>query len=364
MKHPKIIAYYLPQYHPFPENDEWWGKGFTEWTSVGKAKPLFHGHNQPRVPADLGYYDLRLPEVRELQSELAKEAGIYGFCYWHYWFGGGKQLLQMPFNEVLRMGKPDFPFCLGWANETWKAKVWDASSESVDRTLIEQRYLGESDYRAHFESLIPAFKDSRYIRYEEKILFLVYKPFEFSDVSLFITLWNKWIKEYGIAESFYFVANISTTSEHQKCIDLGFNAVTYNPTSRMLHDYRNKPMFVRQVFRMLQHLTKRPLKTFAYRNVMRHFFTEEERKEDVIPFLLPNWDHSPRSGRYAIILQNSTPVLFKQHVAKVFEGIKDKKNNLVFLKSWNEWGEGNYMEPDLRWGKGYIDVLREELDNL
>lgn len=134
----RAIAIYLPQYHPFPENDEWWGKGFTEWINVASAKPLFRGHYQPKIPGELGFYDLRIPEIREQQAELAKEAGIEGFCYWHYWFGNGKRLMEMPFNEVVRTGKPDFPFCLAWANHSWFAKTWDKTKK--DKLLIEQKY--------------------------------------------------------------------------------------------------------------------------------------------------------------------------------------------------------------------------------
>ena len=161
---PRIIVYYLPQYHPTPDNDKWWGKGFTEWTNVGKAKPLFRGHYQPKGPADLGYYDLRLPEVRAAQVELAKEAGIDGFCYYHYWFGGGKQELELPFNEVLRTGEPDFPFCLCWANEPWHAKFWNMDGTVSKRTLIDQQYGNEEEWKLHFEHVLPAFKDKRYIK--------------------------------------------------------------------------------------------------------------------------------------------------------------------------------------------------------
>ena len=141
---PRIIALYLPQYHPIPENDEWWGKGFTEWTNVAKAKPLFYGHYQPHIPADLGFYDLRLPEVREQQAQLAREAGIEGFCYYHYWFGNGKQLLERPFNEVLQSGKPDFPFCLCWANHDWTNKTWiKEKSTKRDSMIMKMEYSFE-----------------------------------------------------------------------------------------------------------------------------------------------------------------------------------------------------------------------------
>ncbi|MBQ4029820.1 MAG: glycoside hydrolase family 99-like domain-containing protein, partial [Prevotella sp.] len=173
----RVIAYYLPQFHPIPENDKYWGKGFTEWTNVAKARPLFRGHYQPRIPADLGFYDLRMPEVREAQAELAREAGIEGFCYWHYWFGHGKRLLERPFNEVVASGKPDFPFCLAWANHDWTTKTWEKGVK--DGMIAEQLYLGKEDYRLHFNTLLPAFKDHRYIRIDGKPLFVIYDPYRF-----------------------------------------------------------------------------------------------------------------------------------------------------------------------------------------
>lgn len=185
-KKARVLAYYLPQFHPIPENDAWWGKGFTEWTNVGRAKPLYKGHYQPRVPADLGYYDLRLPEVQEAQAELAKEAGIEGFCYWHYWFGNGRRLLEMPFDKVLKSGKPDFPFCLAWANHSWYAKSFDL--EGKDRLLIEQQYLGKEDYVKHFFSVLPAFEDSRYVQVDGKPLFVIFSPKTIPDLSLFLIL--------------------------------------------------------------------------------------------------------------------------------------------------------------------------------
>lgn len=170
MEKSKIIAYYLPQYHPFPENDKWWGKGFTEWTNVGKAKPLYRGHYQPKVPTELGYYDLRIPEIRQQQADLAKEAGIFGFCYWHYWFGNKRQLLNEIIDEVIESGKPNFPFCFGWANESWKAKQWNKDG-SGDKMLMEQIYGGEQDYREHFEYALKAFKDERYIKIDKMPVF-------------------------------------------------------------------------------------------------------------------------------------------------------------------------------------------------
>lgn len=313
----KIIAYYLPQYHPIPENDEWWGKGFTEWTTVGKAKPLFKNHYQPRVPADLGYYDLRIPEVREKQAILAKQAGIFGFCYWHYWFGNGKQLLELPFNEVLKTGKPDFPFCLGWANESWKAKVWDASAEKKDKILIEQVYPGENDIIQHFHTVEIAFRDKRYIRHNGMPIFLIYKPLQYKDINTFISLWNHLIKERGIADKIYFIANVISEEEKEQCLNNGFDAVTYNPLSRIDNGYSRINGLSKLLRRFYQHFTSRPLRTFDYSKVMNCFFTDEDKCENVIPFLLPNWDHSPRSGRFSVVLENSTPKKFGAHIRKV-----------------------------------------------
>jgi hypothetical protein len=217
MSKPRIIAFYLPQFHPIPENDEWWGKGFTEWTNVGKAKPLFPGHYQPRVPADLGYYDLRVPEIREAQALMARDAGIEGFCYWHYWFGNGKQLLERPFNEVLQSGKPDFPFCLAWANEDWKGFDHGLTNRNM---LIEQLYPGIDDYIEHFYSVLPAFKDKRYIRVNDKPLFMIYKPLVNHHVPIFIETWRRLAKENGVSD-IYFVGQCTDRNS----IDLLFEQI-------------------------------------------------------------------------------------------------------------------------------------------
>ena len=190
-KKARVIAFYLPQFHPIPENDKWWGKGFTEWTNVAKAKPLFKGHYQPRVPADLGFYDLRLPEIREQQAQMAREAGIEGFCYWHYWFSHDKKLLERPFQEVLESGKADFPFCLGWANHSWTNKSWEAGTRKQEEMTLMQMVYNEDEYRQHFYDVLPAFKDPRYITVDDKPLFLVWSPVDIPSANTFIELWQK-----------------------------------------------------------------------------------------------------------------------------------------------------------------------------
>lgn len=355
----QVIAFYLPQYHPTLHNDVWWGKGFTEWTNVAKAKPLFHGHYQPKIPADLGFYDLRLPLVREQQVQLAKEAGVTGFCYYHYWFGNGEQELEMPFNEVVTSGKPDFPFCLCWANETWSRKFWDKDGNvSGKEDLAVQKYLGEVDDRQHFLALLNAFKDKRYIRIDGRMVFMIYKPLLFEDVTRFIRLWNSLSKDNGL-DGFYFVAySTKGEAEYDQLKRLGFDAVCscgigYGKQTTIEKYYR----------KIVSLLTNRP-RTFSYKKMIPQFVGDfEQNHDDVFPTLIPNWDHTPRSKDHGYLYTNSTPQLFYEHAVDVLSRIAHKPmdKRITFLKSWNEWGEGNYMEPDLKFGHGYIDALRDAI---
>lgn len=352
----RFIAFYLPQYHPSTENDDWWGKGFTEWTNVAKAKKLFPGHYQPRIPADLGFYDLRLPEVREAQAELACEAGIEGFCYWHYWFGNGKRLLDMPFREVVSSGKPDFPFCLAWANHSWYKKSWDPNSQGKDVLLIEQKYPGVQDYIDHFNALLPAFKDGRYIRVNNKLLFVVYAPLDSPEIATFVATWRKLAKENGLND-FHFVSRDADSRNKEKILKLGIDAI-YNDDVFNIHHHAN---ILKKVLLMLGRKWFKIPTVFLYKKAIKHMITEDCKNDNVIPVIAPNWDHSPRSGANAILLHKSTPEHFKTLAQKAMETVKNKpeQQQLIFIKSWNEWGEGNYMEPDLKFGKGYLDALSE-----
>lgn len=358
----RVIAFYLPQYHPTPDNDRWWGKGFTEWTNVGKAKPLFRGHYQPKVPADLGYYDLRLPEVREQQAELAREAGIEGFCYYHYWFGNGKRELERPFDEVLASGKPDFPFCLCWANESWHSKFWNLDGTIEKKTLVEQSYPGDEDIRNHFQTLLPAFQDKRYIRIDGMPVFMIYRPDDYADVTHFMHVWRNLAVENGL-EGIYFIAhlNLNITPEHvDALLEKGFDAVN---TVQLWDAFDKKfPLPLYLLMKLRRALLRMPY-AFNYKRLLPYMVTDVERREDVFPTLMPNWDHSPRSGRAAMVLTGSTPEVFGRHIDDVLAVTAPKRpdRKIVFIKSWNEWGEGNYMEPDLRYGKGYIQILREKL---
>lgn len=377
----RVIAYYLPQFHPIPENDKYWGKGFTEWTNVAKAKPLFKGHYQPRIPADLGFYDLRLPEVREQQAQMAREAGIEGFCYWHYWFGNGKRLLQRPFNEVLQSGKPDFPFCLAWANHSWKTSTWENGGK--DRMIVEQRYLGEEDYTLHFQEVLPAFRDKRYITIEGKPLFAIFDPYNFRDVSNFIKAWQRLAKENGL-KGIYFIAMSNSTSTLQRNADgtlkrvapnlqsservyndllnLGFDGINSFGKSRAEMLYMGK--YARIAKKLLhQYLPFLPTHCINYEKITQHFFAPEDSWQNVYPSIFPQWDRTPRAGNSEGVYVNATPTTFKKHVEDALNVIenKDMEHRILFLRAWNEWGEGNYVEPDLKYGHGFLDAIKEAI---
>jgi len=347
----RLIASYLPQFQPIKENDEWWGKGFTEWTNVGKAKPLFKNHYQPRVPADLGYYDLRLPEVRLEQAKMARKYGIEGFCYWHYWFGDGKRILEKTFDEVLQSQEPDYPFCLAWANETWSG-VWHGLKNQI---LIEQKYLGIEDYKRHFYSVLPAFLDKRYIRITNKPIFMLYRPLDFHDVQTFISLWQDLAQENGL-DGIYFIGQITNPLNRQAVMDKGFDAV--NPV-RLTEYLRLKKSKLDRALRRI----RGSLNVHSYEDVYPYFTTEEDLDHNCIPTIIPNWDHSPRSNKRAFIITDSNPQLFSLHVREVLKNISSKPDDLkvAFIKSWNEWGEGNYLEPDLVHGLGYLEALEREV---
>lgn len=377
----RVIAYYLPQFHPIPENDKYWGKGFTEWTNVAKAKPLFKGHYQPRIPADLGFYDLRLPEVREQQAQMAREAGIEGFCYWHYWFGNGKRLLQRPFNEVLQSGKPDFPFCLAWANHSWKTSTWENGGK--DHMIVEQRYLGEEDYTMHFQEVLPSLRDKRYITIEDKPLFALFDPYNFRDVSNFIKTWQRLAKENGL-KGIYFIAICNSTSTLQRNADGTLKRVTPNLQSseRVYNDLLNLGFdginsfgksraemlcmgkYMRIVKKLLhQYLPFLPTHCINYEKITQHFFAPEDSWQNVYPSLFPQWDRTPRAGNSEGVYIKATPTSFKKHIQDALNVIKNKdvEHQILFLRSWNEWGEGNYVEPDLKYGHAFLDAIKETI---
>jgi lipopolysaccharide biosynthesis protein len=377
----RVIAFYLPQFYPIPENNDVWGPGFTEWTNVAKARPLFRGHYQPRIPADLGFYDLRLSETRELQAELAKEAGIEGFCYWHYWMGNGKQLLQRPFDEVLASGKPDFPFCFAWANHDWKTNTW--KNKGGNKMICQQLYPGADDDINHFFHVLPAFKDNRYITVDNKPLFLIFDPYHHPSVKQFMELWRKLAAENGL-RGIYFVAMCSSTSTikrnedgtlirvlpnlkssediYRSFLDMGFDGINSIGKSRaeMLYQGRYRRIMRKALQKAFPFI---PALRYNYPKVIKYFFATEDSWENVFPTLFPQWDRTPRAGKSEGIYVNATPQHFGNHIKEAIDIIKDKQpeHKILFLRSWNEWGEGNYIEPDTKYGHGFLDVLKKEI---
>ena len=381
-KNARVIAYYLPQFHPIPENDKWWGKGFTEWTNVGKAKPLFKGHYQPRVPADLGYYDLRLPDVREAQAKMARESGVEGFCYWHYWFSSDKKLLARIFQEVLETGKPDYPFCLGWANHSWTNKSWEAGTRKVKEQTLMQMVYSKDEYIKHFYDVLPAFKDKRYILVDGKPLFVVWDPLGLPDPNEFIELWQKLAKENGL-KGIYFVGakqnidfedkknsgrvfkkNYNTAARHyMSVLNAGFDGVNSKGYERAEYICRSAlSLAVRGAISRLFKFF--PISKCNQSDINKYSFVDEDKWENVYPSIMPGWDRSPRSGKKALIHTNATPEVFKQHVRDALKCIEHKsdEHKILFLWSWNEWAEGSYMEPDLKYGTGFLDALSEVIN--
>lgn len=357
MSKPRIIAFYLPQYYPTDFNDKWWEPGFTEWTNVAKAKPLFPGHYQPKLPGELGFYDLRLPQTRERQAELAKIAGVESFMYWHYWTDG-KKVLNEVFEDVVKSGKPDMGFSLCWANHSWTKCAWNGYKKST--VLMEQKYPGEEDHIKHFYDLLPAFKDKRYTKVNGKILFAIFAPNLFPDFADFAKLWNRLAIENGL-NGFYFVGLTKDRSAHAEMKKQGYNAT--------IEDYMDD--FRRQCY-MYSGLPFRILRKYfgiifgnnyeEYCNFVAKYF---RASSDSYPCIYPNWDHSARSGKIATIFRNAKPDVWGNFCSQIFKKCASipHEENLVFVKSWNEWGEGNYLEPDRKYKRGYIENLRKALDS-
>ena len=359
-KKAKVIAYYLPQYYPTKENDEWWGKGFTEWTNVAKAKPLFRGHEQPNIPADLGFYDLRLPEVREEQANMAREAGIDAFCYWHYWFGNGVQLLEKPLQEVVRLGKPDFPFCLGWANHPWRKKQWNKDVSRLDQSLLmDMQYPGEEDVILHFNTMLPVFQDKRYYRIDGKLVFLIYVVKDIPYLEKFISKWRELATANGLP-GFYFIGHVNSMDEIEYSRRFDFDHLVYENHFSV---FEPSNLWLNRIKTVVSSLTKIPLSVISYKKFVEKIdYSIVRNNQDVFPTVYSNWDTSPRLGAAARIITDPDPRYFKILIEKVLDIIKNRDEKVIFVKSWNEWAEGNYLEPDLKYGKGRLEALRNAIE--
>jgi lipopolysaccharide biosynthesis protein len=339
---PKLIAFYLPQFYPFAENDEWWGKGFTEWTNVTKAEPLFRGHYQPHLPTDLGFYDLRLRDARREQISLAKQYGIDGFCYHFYWFSG-KRLLDVPVDDMLADPQSDMPFCLCWANENWTRR-WDAAEHHV---LIAQKNE-PGDTERVFNSLLTYFNDPRYIKVDGKPLVIVYRPQNHPSP---VELADRW-RELAVAHGFPGVHLVSAlTHGNTDYAQFGFDAgVEFPPHNRKATEMRKMiPMF--EPFRG-------SVEDFA--DVATHYLKKTDYPGDVVyRTIFPSWDNTARRGSNAFVVLNGTPENYeywldqtiKQTVAR-----QPANQQFVFINAWNEWAEGCHLEPDRRYGRRFLEA--------
>jgi lipopolysaccharide biosynthesis protein len=350
----RAIALYLPQFHPIAQNDQWWGTGFTEWTNVARARPIFRGHRQPRLPTDLGFYDLRLPEARAAQAELAAAYGLHGFCYYHYWFNG-RRLLERPFNEVLASGEPGFPFCLCWANESWTRR-WLGEDREI---LLAQTY-GDDDDARHAEWLAEAFSDPRYIRMNGKPIFLVYRPADLPCAKKTNEVFRETCGRHGAGEPF--LIGVDAHRPGKDFREEGFDAtLVFEPQLGALQGAFEDEFSRRKLVRNLKvGVTHGRVKAYDYRDA-RRTMNQRARNFPVIPSVFVRWDNTPRRGADGIVMVNSSPQAFGQALEETVGGLKD--SGLVFINAWNEWAEGNYLEPDREYGTAYLEEMRRVLQN-
>lgn len=332
----RLLAFYLPQFYPIPENDRWWGKGFTEWTNVARARPLFEGHYQPHLPANLGFYDTRVAEVRQAQAELARKYSIEGFCYWHYWFHG-KRLLGRPIDEVLSSGQPDFPFCLSWANETWSRR-WHGTGDEAE-VLQVQEYSKEDDLN-HIRWLMHAFSDPRYIRVKGRPLFLIYRPLDLPDVKSTADRFRDECRRNGLPEPYL----------------VGLN-------SHAIRDFRglglDGTLNFEPQFGALPGPTDPGLKIYDYPHARRRMMSRIH-SFPTYPCIFVSWDNTPRRGENGIVFQNATPDNFYSGLEQIIQSVAAKPfdERVVFINAWNEWAEGNHLEPDQKHGLRYLEAVR------
>jgi len=339
---PPVVAFYLPQFHPIPENDAWWGRGFTEWSKVVKARPLFEGHYQPHLPADLGFYDLRLPEARFAQAALAEQHGIGAFCYYHYWFKG-RRILERPFNEVLRSGEPDFPFCLCWANENWTTR-WDAGNEHI---LLPQVYDDEDD-RLHVQFLIEAFADDRYLRVNGRPLFCIYRIQGHPSPRRLLDGWRKDVVSAGLPEPFF--VKFDTHGNWEDPALYGCDAAAeFLPLGVPgFPQPRGRPNCAAGNA------------VFDYEAVASFFSNRPQPEWIRYPTVSPGWDNTPRVGDgRSGVLDGTDPAIYERWLRTVRRRVADDdREGVVFVNAWNEWAEGAHLEPDERFGRQFLEATR------
>lgn len=354
----RAIAFVLPQFHPIPENDEWWGKGFTEWTNVKKSNPLFKGHYQPHIPSDLGYYDLRDPKAREAQANIAKDHGIHGFCYYHYWFNG-KRLLDQPIDAMLELKSPDMPFMLCWANENWTRR-WDGNDDDV---LIKQDYSFEDD-KTHMRWLCQnVFVDSRYIRINDCPVFVIYRQDLFPDISKTAKLWRDIaMKEFG-----YKGLYLCVTESFNKEIDpkiINFDAAIEFAPHQVIKNKKGNSSLMNILIR-LGLKQKKQINFRDFKLGVKQSITRVLPNYKVFRCVTPSWDNTARKNYKGLIGIGSSPKLYYNWLKQIVRSFKpySKEENFVFINAMNEWAEGNHLEPCEKYGRAYLESTKKALES-
>lgn len=370
----KAIAFYLPQFHPIPENDRWWGEGFTEWTNVVAARPRFKGHYQPHLPGALGFYDLRLEESRLAQAALAAQYGIHGFCYYHYWFSG-RRLLGRPLNEMLASGAPELPFCLCWANESW-SRTWSGRDHEV---LIRQEY-SDADHKGHIAWLAEVFADRRYIRIDGRPMFLVYRPESIPDIARVIDEWKSYcVGRLAVEPFFCAVTTGFSTVGGQLHMASGFDAfVDFQPNRTCFPTASSTagravslarrwlPATWYDALRDNRFLRKQPLNNVIDYQRFVDTCLARELPESVttFPCVFPSWDNSARRAA-ATIIENHSTTAYQRWLDAALAQVEtySADSRIVFINAWNEWAEGCHLEPDSKHGMAFLEATKACLED-
>ncbi|MGV3009729.1 glycosyltransferase WbsX family protein [Streptococcus thoraltensis] len=373
----KTIAFYLPQFHAIPENDEWWGKGFTEWTNMKAAKPLFEGHQQPRIPLDNNYYDLLDEKTMEWQVKLAQEYGLYGFCFYHYWFDG-HMLLEKPMEMMLKNENINFPYTICWANEPW-TNAWKSDEDA--KTLIAQRYGDEKEWKAHFDYLLQFFKDKNYITVDGKPLLVLYRPEIVDCLNDMLDYWQGLAIEAGFPGLCFAYQQVSYYLLENKDESRFTYRIEYQPgyarydaqknaggmTSKLLSvktAIRNTASKIDKTFgtNIAANLTKSGTSFEDYDELCQAIINRHGEDEKSVAGMFVGWDNTPRRGARGRVCLGSTPEKFQHYMAEQVKNVKETySNDMIFIFAWNEWAEGGYLEPDEENRYAYLEGLRESL---
>ncbi len=351
----KILAFYLPQFHEIPENNEWWGKGFTDWTNVKKAKPLAAGQYQPREPLNDNYYDLSDVEVMKWQSKIAQEHGIYGFCYYHYWFDG-KLLLEKPLENMLHDKEVTIPFCFSWANEPW-ARTWDGQNTNI---LMPQEYGSEKEWKEHFDYLLQFFQDERYIKVDNKPMLLIYRTENIPNVNEMCQYWEK----LAIQNEFDGIYLVETLNSFQNApfVEKSSALVEFEPMYTGSQFISTKKKIMDKIYNFL---FCKGLKTRSYDDIWnliinREYQTFEKKKIFLGSFI--DWDNTARKGKKGLLFRNMSSEKFKHYFGIQVKKAKQNNSEYLFINAWNEWAEGTYLEPDKKHGFTYLQAIRDVIN--